>query len=56
MPRRDLFHETVKRALVADGWVITHDPYLLRFGGRKLTLTSVRSDPSLRRRMGARSR
>ena len=36
MPRRDLFHDVVKRALILEGWVITHDPYPLRFGGRKL--------------------
>jgi hypothetical protein len=36
MPKRDLFHDAVKNALVKEGWVITHDPYLLRFGERKL--------------------
>lgn len=36
MPRKDLFHETVKHALTREGWVITHDPYPLRFGARKL--------------------
>lgn len=25
----DIFHETVKIALIKDGWEITHDPYLL---------------------------
>lgn len=29
---KDIFHETVKRALEKDGWVITHDPYRLRYG------------------------
>lgn len=24
---KDLFHETVKRALEKDGWTVTHDPY-----------------------------
>lgn len=32
MPRRDIFHEAVKSALVKDGWTITHDPYTLPFG------------------------
>ncbi|AFZ58434.1 XisH family protein [Anabaena cylindrica FACHB-243] len=31
MPARDLFHDTVKRALVADGWIITHDPLPVSF-------------------------
>lgn len=29
MPRRDLYHETVKNALIKDGWQITHDPLIL---------------------------
>lgn len=30
---KDLFHEDVKKALEADGWTITHDPYPLKAGG-----------------------
>ena len=26
---KDLYHETVRKALEADGWTITHDPYYL---------------------------
>ncbi len=29
---KDLYHEQVKRALIKDGWNITHDPYELSFG------------------------
>lgn len=29
---KDIFHETVKKALEKDGWTITHDPYRLRYG------------------------
>lgn len=29
MPRRDLYHDTVKNILVRDGWKITHDPLIL---------------------------
>ncbi|TAF50510.1 MAG: fatty-acid synthase [Oscillatoriales cyanobacterium] len=29
MPRRDLYHDTVRSALIKDGWTITHDPYVL---------------------------
>ena len=32
MPRKDAFHDIVKNALVKDGWIITHDPYPLKFG------------------------
>lgn len=36
MPARDVYHHVVVRALVADGWVITHDPLSLSYGGRDL--------------------
>ena len=36
MPQIDLFHETVKTALIKDGWKITHDPLYLAFGERDL--------------------
>jgi len=32
MPQRDLYHLTVRNALIADGWTITHDPYTLPAG------------------------
>jgi len=32
MPARDIYHETVKKALIKDGWTITHDPLILRWG------------------------
>jgi len=32
MPARDLYHETVKTALIKDQWVITHDPLTLKLG------------------------
>ena len=36
MPARDRYHATCKNALVKDGWTITHDPYLLRWGAKDL--------------------
>ena len=32
MSSRDLFHNSVKKALEEDGWEITHDPYKIEFG------------------------
>jgi len=29
MPRKDIYHDTVKRALIKDGWTITHDQFTL---------------------------
>ncbi len=30
MPSKDIFHETVKQALVKEEWSITHDPYWIK--------------------------
>lgn len=29
---KDIFHDTVRKALEKDDWIITHDPYRLRYG------------------------
>jgi hypothetical protein len=34
MPARDIYHNSVKNALVKDGWTITHDPYTLALGNK----------------------
>ena len=36
MPAKDSLHDTVKSALIKDGWTITHDPYPLTYGARKV--------------------
>ncbi len=36
MPARDTYHQTVVRALEADGWLITHDPYSFPVGRKNL--------------------
>jgi hypothetical protein len=36
MPAKDRYHDCVKNALVKDGWVITHDPLRLSWGGKDL--------------------
>ena len=33
MPAKDIFHDTVKNALVKEGWIITDDPLYLDYGG-----------------------
>lgn len=32
MSAKDTYHDAVKKALIKDGWTITHDPYTLTFG------------------------
>lgn len=36
MPAKDIYHDTVKTALIKDGWTITHDPLTLRLTRKKL--------------------
>ena len=36
MPKLDIIHDSVKRALSKDGWRITHDPFIIEF--KELTL------------------
>lgn len=35
MPARDIYHNTVKNALIKDGWTITHDPLRIRLSRGK---------------------
>ena len=37
MPAKDIYHDTVKRALRKDGWTITHDPFPLQIGKKRLS-------------------
>jgi hypothetical protein len=37
MPRRDIYQATVKRALQKDGLTITHDPFPLQIGNKRLS-------------------
>ena len=34
MPAKDIYHDTVKTALVKDSWTITKDPLRLQWGSR----------------------
>ncbi|MCG5058954.1 MAG: XisH family protein [Limnoraphis sp. WC205] len=36
MPAKDFYHDTVKNALIKDGWRITNDPLRLKWGIREL--------------------
>ena len=36
MPRYDLYHEAVRRALVKDGWEITDDPLVIEYADLQL--------------------
>jgi len=34
---KDIYHDTVKRALQKDGWTITHNPFPLQIGRKRLS-------------------
>jgi hypothetical protein len=36
MPARDMYHYTVRNALIKDGWTITHDPLQLKWGTKDM--------------------
>lgn len=36
MPAKNIYHDGVVKALIADGWTITHDPLKLSYGGKDL--------------------
>ncbi|MBE9085446.1 MULTISPECIES: XisH family protein [unclassified Tolypothrix] len=38
MSAKDIFHQAVKRALEKEGWAITHDPLILKFGKDKMSV------------------
>ena len=55
MPAKDIYHDTVKKALIKDGWTITHDPLRLRWGtdllyvdlGAERLLTATKKDQKI---------
>ena len=55
MPAKDIYHDTVKKALIKDGWTITHDPFRLRWGtdllyvdlGAERLLTATKKDQKI---------
>jgi hypothetical protein len=36
MPAKDLYHDAVKNALIKDGWIITADPYFIKYEDAEL--------------------
>jgi hypothetical protein len=36
MPAKNIYHDGVIQALLADGWTITHDPLKISYGGKDL--------------------
>jgi hypothetical protein len=36
MTAKDIYHDTVKNALAKNGWTVTHDPLVLKWGSKDL--------------------
>ena len=36
MPAKDIYHDAVKNALIKDGWIVTDDPYLIKYEDAEL--------------------
>lgn len=36
MPAQDIYHDAVKNALIKDGWIITDDPYFIKYEDAEL--------------------
>jgi len=41
MPAKDKHHEAVKKALIKDGWTITHDPYMIPLQDQGVTYVDI---------------
>lgn len=37
MSKRDIYHDAARNALENDGWTITHDPFPLKIGNKRLS-------------------
>lgn len=38
MPAKDIYHDSVKNALIKEGWTITDDPLILKWGSKTLLI------------------
>lgn len=46
MPQPDAYHEAVKRALIKDGWAVTHDPLVIKYKGLRLFVDLAAEKPT----------
>jgi XisH protein len=37
VPAKDIYYDTVKIALQKNGWIVTHDPFPLQIGKKRLS-------------------
>lgn len=54
MPQKDLYHESVRRALVKDGWNITDDPFVIQYKELRLYADLAAERPLAAEKAGRR--
>jgi hypothetical protein len=52
MPAKDLYHDAVKNALIKDGWLITDDPYIIKYEDAELYADLAAEKPIAAKRQG----
>ena len=52
MSARDIIHNSVKNALIKDGWIITHDPFTIQYKELKLSADLAAERPIAAEREG----
>jgi len=54
MPAKDVYHDTVKSALIKDGWTIIADPYTIEYEGDRIYADLLAENPLLAEHQGRR--
>lgn len=52
MPAKDIYHDAVKNALIRDGWIITADPYPIKYEDAELYADMAAEKPIAAERHG----
>ncbi|MGB3203973.1 MAG: XisH family protein [Crinalium sp.] len=52
MPAKDIYHNAVKNALIKDGWIITADPYKIKYKDAELFADLAAEKPILAEQNG----
>ncbi|HBQ99253.1 MULTISPECIES: XisH family protein [Roseofilum] len=52
MPAKDIYHDAVKNALIKDGWLITDDPYFIKYEDAELYADLAAEKPIAAEREG----
>lgn len=52
MPAKDIYHNTVKSALIKNGWIITDDPYKIKYEDAELYADLAAEKPIAAQRNG----